>query len=276
MKFRHIGLFIIIIAVTFNGCNGKSFGMVNDSEIMPINRFDAALFQWIDSDDSTVLAELKNKYPQMLDVLGNSLFTAEYTDVSILFNYIINYYSEPTLKSLYKDAMSFYSGNSQNTEDAIKELSYGFMQLKQLFPSMQIPAIYMHVSGLHQNIIVADSLLSFSIDKYLGLGYAPYEKLVNSFHQRKSMIPERMVKDGLSGWLKSEFPYKGKDNVLLERMIYEGKIIHVLIKAGYDYNFKNITSTTDDEYKWCLNYESTLWTTIIERKHLFTDRKSVV
>ena len=270
MKFRHIGSLIIIIAVTFSECNGKSFGMVGDSELMHINRFDSALFKWIDSDDAEILTELKNKYPLMLDVLGKSLFELEYIDASTFFDYVINYYSEPTLKSLYKDAMTFYSGDSQATKEATKELSYGFMQLKQLFPSMQIPAIYMHVSGLHQNIIVADSLLSFSIDKYIGNGYPPYEKLVNSYHQRKSMVPERMVKDGLSGWLKSEYPFDGKENVLLDRMIYEGKIIYVLIKAGYDYNFKNITSTTDDEYKWCLDYESTLWTTIIDRKHLFT------
>ena len=147
MKFRHIESFIIIIVLTFSGCSGKSFGMVGDSELMHINRFDSALFQWIDSDDSAILAELKNKYPQMLDVFGKSLFTAEYTDAAIFFDYIINYYSEPTLKSLYKDAMSFYSDDSQATKDVIKELSYGFIQLKQLFPSMQIPAIYMHVSG---------------------------------------------------------------------------------------------------------------------------------
>ena len=29
-------------------------------------------------------------------------------------------------------------------------------------------------------------------------------------------------------------------------------------------------SFTKDEYEWCRNYEQTLWTTIIERKHLYT------
>ena len=270
MKFRYLCIYLLTIVITFYGCNSKSFGMVGDSELIHVNRFDSALFQWIESDDVTIPAELKSKYPLMLDVFGKSLFKAEYTEESTLFNYIINYYSEPTLRSLYKDAMSFYSEDSQVTKEVVKELSYGFIQIKQLFPSMQIPAIYMHVSGLHQSIIVADSLLSFSIDKYMGSDYPPYINFVNSYHQRKSMTPERMIKDGLSGWLKSEYPYKGNDNVLLERMIYEGKIIYMLIKTGYDYNFKNITSTTEDEYKWFLGYESTLWTTIIERKHLFT------
>ena len=270
MKFRYFCLSIFTIAVTFHGCNGKSFGMVDKSELIHVNRFDSALFQWIESDNPTILAELKSKYPLMLDVLGKSLFKTEYAEESTFFDYVINYYSEPTLKSLYKDAISFYSDDSQVTKEMAKELSYGFTQIKQLFPSMQIPAIYMHVSGLHQSIIVADSLLSFSIDKYMGSDYIPYKNLIKSYHQRKNMTPERMIKDGLSGWLKSEYPYKGNDNVLLERMIYEGKFIYVLINAGYNYNFKNITSATEDEYKWCLDYEATLWTTIIERKHLFT------
>ena len=269
MRFRYIYTFIFIIALSFYGCNGKSSGMINNSEMIHINRFDSVLFQWIDSDDPVILSEIKSKYPQMLEVLGKALFKESNPDTSAFFNYLINYYSEPTLKSLYKDAIAFYSSGSLKTEDVKKEFSYSFMQMKKHFPSMQIPAVYMHVSGLQQNIIVADSLLSCSIDKYLSSDYALYKDFFNAY-QRRSMIPERIAKDGLSAWFKSEYPYQGNDNVLLERMIYEGKIIYILMQIGYEYNYKNIISLTDDEYKWCTEHESTLWTTIIERKHLYT------
>ena len=268
MKFRYICIFFII-GFTFHGCNSKSFGMIDSSELIHINRFDSTLLQWIDSDDPAILAEVKHEYPQMLELLGKSLFQTNYIDTSLFFNYIINYYSEPTLKSLYKDAITFYSTNSQTAIDTKNELSYGFIQMKKLFPSIQIPAVYMHVSGLQQNIIVADSLLSFSIDKYMGADYPLYKNFFNVY-QRKNMIPERLVKDGFNAWIKTEYPYHGEENVLLQRMIYEGKIIYVLIQTGYDYTYENIISITKDEYKWCKEYESSLWTTIIERKHLYT------
>jgi hypothetical protein len=251
------------------GCNRKSFGMIDDTNNIHINRFDSALFRWIDSDDAMMLKELKKEYPQMLEMLGKALFQTNNSDTSAFFDYMINYYSEPTLKSLYQDAITFYSADSSAVKIVEKEYSYGFEQLKKLFPSMPVPAIYMHISGLQQNMIVADGLLSCSIDKYMGYDYPLYEDFFYDF-QRKSMIPERIVKDGLGVWIKSEFPYQGKENVLLERMIYEGKIIYILTQVGHDYNYQNIMSLTDTEYRWCKDFESALWTSIIERQHLYS------
>ena len=270
MGLRHIGLLVFITGLIFCGCNRKSFGMIDSTEYIHVNRFDSALFQWIETDNSYVLEQIKNEYPQMFDILGKSLFQANNTDTSTLYANLINYYSEPTLKGLYKDAIDHYTNDNSSVIATIeKELSYGFKQIKQHFPEIQIPAIYMHVSGLQQNTIVADSLLSCSIDKYLGADYPLYENFFYNY-QRKSMIPERIAKDCIKAWLKSEYPYHGKDNILLDRMIYEGKIIYLLSKIGYNYTYQDIMSLTKSEYDWCVEYESALWTTIIERKYLYT------
>jgi hypothetical protein len=243
--------------------------MTDDGNLIHINRFDSALLQWIDSDDPAVLAQIKSAYPRMTDVLGNALFHGNNPDSAAFFDRLINYYSEPALHSLYKDAIEYYSPDSPEMAGITEELSRGFGQMRKLFPSMQIPAVYLHVSGLQQNVIVADSLLSCSIDKYLGANYPLYEDFFYAW-QRKSMIPGRVAKDCLKAWLKSEYPYRGKDNVLLDRMIYEGKIIYVLTQLGKDFEYRNIMSLTGEEYDWYLEYEAALWTAIIERKHLYT------
>ncbi|MDR1524900.1 MAG: gliding motility protein GldB [Tannerella sp.] len=269
MRFRFTGLFIFLTALFFCGCNRKSSGRIDAAGRVHINRFDSALLQWIDSDDPAILAQIKRTYPRMLDVLDKALFQRTSPDSSVFFDNLINYYSEPTLHSLYKDAVGRYAADSPEMTRTAEELSHGFMRMQMLFPSMRTPAVYMHVSGLQQNVIVADSLLSCSIDKYLGADYPLYKDFFYAW-QRKSMIPERMAKDCLKAWLKSEYPYRGKDNVLLDRMVYEGKIIYVLEQLGKDYNYRNIMSLTEEEYKWCLDYEAALWTTMIERKHLYT------
>jgi len=257
----------VILFFTLCGCNRISFGMNDDSIGIRINRFDSVLFQWIDTDDSGSLQTLISDYPQMLGLLGKSLFQANFTDSSAFFDNLKKYYSEPTLKSLYNDALTFYAANSPAIIQIEKECSYGFKRLSEMFPTMQIPAVYMHVSGLQQNMIVADSLLSFSIDKYLGAGYPLYEKFFYSY-QRKGMTPERVAIDGLYAWLTSEFPYQGKETDLLEKMIYEGKIVYLLMQAGNNYSFQQITPLTEDEYNWCQKYESMLWKTMFNRKHL--------
>ncbi|MDR1722688.1 MAG: DUF2268 domain-containing putative Zn-dependent protease [Tannerella sp.] len=262
-------LIVCISALSIGGCQRKSFGMADGADAIHINRFDSALYRWIDIDDSISLQQVKDEYPQMLDLLGKALFKASYTDTSAFYDNLINYFSEPTLKSLYKDAIIYYSGDSASTQLICKELAYGFERMKELFLTAKIPAIYFHVSGLQQNFIIADSLLSCSIDKYLGADYQLYNDFFYDY-QKKNMTPAQLPKDCFEVWLKSEFPFQGKDNILLDRMIYEGKIIYSLTKISKEYTLQNILSLSDAEFRWCIEYEKPLWTTIIERKHLYT------
>lgn len=266
MQFKYNWFLSFLTLSIFCGCTGKSFGMLENTEPMHINRFDSALYQWIDSDNPVQLEKIKQEYPHMLDVLEKAIFQ---TRRPAFFNDLINYFSEPTLKKLYREAITFYAGDDAKTIHIAKEFAYGFAQMKKQFPTMQLPAVYMHVSGFQQNMIVADSLLSCSIDKYMGADYPLYADFFYDY-QRKNMVPERVAKDGLSVWLQTEYPFQGKDNVLLERMIYEGKICYVLTQIGNKYTFRDLFSLSETEYKWCLEYESTLWTTIIERQHLYT------
>jgi len=242
---------------------------ISHSGTIQFNRFDLALYQWIETDDSSLLQQIKKDCPKMIEMLGKALFQTDSTDNNRFYATLINYYSEPTLKSLYRDAISFYSNDAPVYQQVSKELAEDFERLKALFPEMQIPAMYMHVSGLQQNFIVADSLLSCSIDKYLGSEYALYKDFM-PYYMRKSMTSERLVADCLRAWLQSEYPFNGKDNVLIDRMIYEGKILYVLTQITDDYSFEKLTSTSKEEFQWCQDYEKALWTAIIERKHLFT------
>ena len=274
MFFRQVWVFLFIITFTLCGCNRTSFGMNDDFNDIHINRFDTVLFRWIDTGDPECLQTMIHDYPRMLAMLSNALFKTNLLDSAEFLSQMKNYYAEPTLKALYKDAIRLFDTNSPAIKQIEKELSHGFIQLRRLFPTMQTPAFYMHVSGLQQNMIVADSLLSFSIDKYLGSDYPLYKDYFYNY-QLKSMAPGYVAKDGLYAWLTSEYPFRGNNDILLDRMIYEGKIIYILLHAGTDYSCQHVLSLTDDEYKWCLKNESAGWKTIVERKHLDTPDRMV-
>ncbi|MDR1814847.1 MAG: gliding motility protein GldB [Tannerella sp.] len=269
IKFRLSGITALFTAILFYGCSRQSHGMVDAKDLIVINRFDSALYLWIDTDSACYLNKVIDTNSQLLGLLGKTLFSDPPEDSAAFCDRLINYYSEPTLKSLYKDELSFYSSDSERFKQFKEELSFGFAEMKRQLPSIQIPAVSLHVSGFQQNIIVADSLLSCSADRYLGSDYPLYQDFFYPF-QRKAMTADRIAKDCLSAWLRSEYPFKGDDKVLLDRMLYEGKIIYALIQTGYNYTFQNILTVSDDEYKWFLEYEPALWTTINERKHLDT------
>jgi hypothetical protein len=243
--------------------------MTDDLAGISINRFDSALYVWIESDDSINLLKLKTSYPEMMTLMGKALFKDIDTCSPDYYEKLINYFSEPTLKALYGDAITFYSSDSVRTKNISQELGLAFLKLQSLLPQTQMPAIYFHVSGLQQNFIVADSLISCSIDRYLGTDYPLYQDYFYDY-QLKNMISERIVNDYLMVWIKSENPFRGKDNVLLDRMIYEGKALYAIATITENAAYKDVMNLTGQEFDWLKDNESALWTTIIERKHLYT------
>ena len=257
----------LILVSLLSSCHGQNntASSYADAEPIQIHRFDKSLYQLIDAADSSQLPQLQQQYAAMLDILGKGLFNLQQTNGPELWAHLQRLYTEPTLKKLYLDAITQYD----SLNDIQQQLGCAFAFLKANLPSMQIPAIYMHVSGLNQNVLTADSLLSLSIDKYMGMDYPLYQSFFYDY-QRQKMQRENIAPDYLAGWLMTEFPFKGKENVLLDRMIYEGKIRYILSKALPETSPATLLGYSTQGYEWVQAHEAKIWETIIKRKHLYT------
>ena len=257
-----LGLLMVV-----SGCNSQPANIQFPQDSLPIRiqRFDEALLHLIETNDTSLEKDLLASYPAMLDISGKGILNLQSPAVPGFFDRIINYYSEPTLKKLYEDAVSYY----KEVSDIEEQLGRGFAFLKANFPTMPIPAIYMHVSGFSQNVLAGDSLLSLSIDRYLGTDYPLYLQFFQDY-QRIKMQRILVASDYLTGWLMSEFPFTGNENVLLERMVYEGKIKYIVSLALPEVKPYQLMGYTEASYTWCEEHASTLWSTIIQRKHLYT------
>ena len=264
MKKKLSVLLIISVLSSFSSCDMVT-GRNSSAEPIHIIRFDKDLFQLILSDTPELQDKMVAGYPDMLKVIGLSVSDIQDSQRADFFDRLLNYYSEPTLKILYAEALKIY----ENIETIEADLGAGFQYLKICFPTMQIPTVYMHVSGLRQNILVADNLLSISIDKYLGFDYPLYEDFFFDY-QRRKMAQEYIVPDYLKAWLLSEYPFDGNNSVLLDRMIYEGKIKYIIHHALPQVLPEILLGYTSGEYQWCKKNEKIVWQTIIERKHLYT------
>jgi len=257
---------ILMLAISTLSCNieAKSNRHLS-AEPISIRRFDKDLLHTLQAGDTTLRATLYHEYPVMLDILGKSLLNMKNPDNPDFFEKLEKYYSEPTLLSLYKDAVDKF----ENVDTLEIQLGKAFTYLKENLPALQIPDIYMHVSGFNQNILVGEGVLSISIDKYLGSDYPLYQEFFYDYQKRK-MQPDDVLPDYLTGWLMAEYPYMGKENVLLERMIYEGKIKYLVSQALPEVNPALLLGYTEEEYSWAKEHEGSIWKTIIERKQLYT------
>ncbi|OAV69615.1 gliding motility-associated lipoprotein GldB [Bacteroidales bacterium Barb6XT] len=258
MKMIQRTLLTALLLILATGCS-KSAPPVH------IQRFDIALLHAVQSQDTAQITLLREQYPVMLDIIGKSVLNMQSPDQPGFSKQVIQYYSEPTLQKLYQEAVTLFA----DVTDAEQQLADAFAFLTSQFPSMQIPAVYMHVSGFNQNILVGEGTLSLSIDKYMGDDYPLYQEFFYDY-QRQKMQPRNIVQDYLAGFLMSEYPFTGNENILLERMIYEGKIRYLLAQALPGVTPARLTGCTEEEYQWVKSHESSIWQAIIERKHLYT------
>lgn len=267
-KIASKSLFTLILSFCLFSCTGQNKNVpepVTSAEPIHINRFDKEIYKLIETGDTTLQAGISSQYPNMLDLLGKGVLNMQSPALPGFFEKLRNFYSEPTLKGLYSDAIRQFD----NVADIEQALGNGFAWMKACFPSLPVPAVYMHISGFNQNVLVGDNLLSISIDKYLGGNYPLYQEFFYDY-QRCKMMPELIVPDYLAGWLMSEYPFAGKENVLLDRMIYEGKINYLIHQAMPELSPEKLLGYTVKDYDWCKGNESDIWKAIIERKHLYT------
>ncbi len=264
MNFRLLIYFLLL--TSFSGCNAYA-GSTRHSPADPIaiERFDKKLLEYIETKDAGLQEVLIREYPVMLDLTGKGILNIKSIDAPGFFEKLTGYYSNPALMALYKDALTRF----EEVEDIEQKLGQGFSYLTGCFPEMKIPHVYMHVSGLNQNVLTGENALSVSIDKYLGYDYPLYEEFFYDY-QRVKMQPAYVVQDYLTGWLMSEFPFAGKENVLLERMLYAGKIKYLVSQACPEISPAQLMGYTEEEYQFVKKNEELIWRTAIERKHLYT------
>lgn len=244
--------------------NTKVIAVKADTPVSII-RFDNEIYQLVEKDDSLMFREISNKYPEMFNVFGKGVLNMQSTEVPGFQERLSNFFSEPTLWSLYTGALEKY----KDIHDIERQLGDGFAFIQTYFPAIRIPAVYMHVSGLNQNILAGEGVLSVSIDKYMGKDFQLYEDFFYEY-ERRLMTEKHIVPDYIGGLLLSEYPFEGNENVLLDRMIHEGKIKYLLEKALPEISIQGLLGYEQDDVDWCEKNEKMLWRTIVGNKQLYT------
>ena len=228
----------------------------------PIIRFDTDLYRYLTQNASdSVLRNDKD----FLDVLGGGILAIGKSDSAGFYSRLKNYFSDSTLMRIYKDEQEKFA----DITEINKELSKGLNIFLRQFPKVKPPKVYMHVSGLNQNIVVADGILSLSADKYLGSGYPFYQNYFYDY-QRQLMTPDRIVPDYLFGFIMANLPFHGDEDVLLDRMLYEGKLRYLLSHLLPNRQEWEYVGYDKEQYEWCTQHQSLIWKTILENHHLFT------
>ena len=230
---------------------------------LEIHRFDKECFAFL--NDTSSLRIFSEDFLPLTHVFGEEVIGIGRADSIGFQSRLTGFFSEPTLMKLYTDEINTFSDISMYQS----ELSTGMGRLQESFPELKIPRIYMHVSGLNQNVVVTDEVLSVSADKYLGADYVLYQHFFYDY-QRQLMSPDRLVPDLLLGFMMANFPFEGNEDILLDRILYEGKLRYILSVCLPERQRWEYVGYTEEQYVWCEQNHSRIWKSILGNKHLYT------
>lgn len=267
VKKQIFRIIIICITISIWGCRKDKQVYESETNLIVLERFDQDLPGFISgtTDDP-------------------SKFIKQYSDFLPLYCYgILNLSAENSGDSLYnRDALSEFLSNAaieklyNDTEkefsvidDIESGLSLAFTRYTELFPGNTIPRILTHISGLNQSIITADSLISISLDLYLGASYPGYQSIFYPYQlpmKERSRIPS----DVMQVLLYTRYPPADNHKTLLDEMIYEGSVLYVLQQIFPEKSIGQILGYEDKEINWCEKNEPAMWDKIIRQKHLFS------
>ena len=259
---------LILFCIVASNCSGNKSEDV-DSSGFKINRFDNDLYQYLTQNPDSNLLLVHDLF---LDEYGEKIIRIGTSDSVGFFDRLNAFFSEPTLMRLYRNEQEKFA----DIQDIEKELFAGLKLFSENFPEIKEPQIYMHVSGLSQNVIVTDDILSLSVDKYLGADYPLYQEFFYDY-QRQLMSPDRIVPDYLLGFMMANFLFQGNESVLLDQIIYEGKLRYILSRLLPERKTWEFIGYTQEQHEWCVENESQIWKSILENKHLFnSDYKTTI
>ncbi len=265
---------VFLISLLISSCNNNPFKNVDlsDSNVQLIfHSLDNDLFDNTDINKQRI-EKLKDKYPQILP-----LFTTEV----IRIGYPEDKGVDSLLKAFVTDTMIIkvkeMVDDKINKQQVNKDIEKAFRYYKYYFNNAVIPTVFTCISGFNQSIIMTDSIMGIGLDKYMGDDCKYYSQLGINAYQQINMKPEKIASDAMYAWIMTNFPFTDYGSQLIDKMIYEGKLLYILdailpdtpdnLKIGY----------TPEQIKFCEENEADMWRYLAENKMLFSsDRMDII
>jgi gliding motility-associated lipoprotein GldB len=270
---RILGLLAVCFA--FNACTNNQTNSPDVSHIkvdLKVNRFEQELFKADSSNYEAHFEKMAQKYPKFFNLYVQEIMeiTSAKDTSNLSKKALWHFVSNANIKALNDSCQLLYS----NFETIGKEFEMAFKRYKYYFPNRkQIPEIFTHVSEFGPAAATLDSsLIAVSLDMYLGKNFVYYPSLGIPNYVMKHLETPYIVPNSLKAFLTSLFGLTNKTNRLVDRMVYEGKILYVLdlllpkvpneIKMNY----------TKEQLNWCEQNENQIWRYFIDKDLLFSTK----
>lgn len=260
-NFGNILRFLPALLLSFSvaSCQlDRGFLKSSNAESVHIIRYDRIVDDYVNTGNVAQWQRMNTEFPKETRALIEDVLKLGPADADEVGDSLCIFYKDTTLQHLRNDVARQYNDLSEYE----KQLSTAFERLKEEKSDIVVPKIYAQNSALNQSIVVGDSLIGISLDKYLGSQYPLYQNHFNA-NQRATMEPSRIVIDCLLFYLNQQYPFPGNimKATLGDVLIHQGAIAWVVAKLVNKAPI-DVVACQPATKKWYLTHEKSVWNTL--------------
>ena len=154
-----------------------------------------------------------------------------------------------------------------------KELENAFRHYRYYFPERIVPEVVTCISVFNNSIIVDDSLLMVSLDRYLGADSEYYPTLGIFSYQARKMTPAYAASDCMYAWAATEWDYNTAGygtKTLLNTMLHEAKLVYFTKRMMPALADTVLHGFTGRQMQFCETGEGEIWEYLVSNDLLFS------
>lgn len=268
---RLFALLSFLFVLTMVSCSSDPLDVdVSKIELpeLQITRFDSVLAQADTNDVAGLRAKLRKEYGGFSDAFFQNVICNGYPDSLMCDAELRRVLNDKDLRELRKECLSRFTDLSA-TE---KELTQAFRYFRYHFPKRPLPKkVCAITTNFNFSFVHTDGVYGISLDYFLGTNSKWYDAIQQPMFKRVRYNAEYIPAGFVRGWLLTEFPYNSEKNDVLNRIIYEGKLLYVSRALLRDTPDSVLTGYSQRQLNWCEASEGSIWAAMIEEKLIYSE-----
>ena len=227
IRVRQLFVLALLLMAVCMGCQWQAEKAEehDQEQDVVIERYDRIESMYLSMADFAALHQMRTDYPVQTRTLIENVLQLGPVNNPEINNRLLVFFQDSTLQALVAEVERQY----KDVGDLNKQLTKAFRRLSKLFPEIQLPHVYTQIGSLDQSIVVTDSLLGISLDKYLGVDHPIYLRYGYTEQQRSMMTREYIVPDCLGFYLLSLYPLTDAESLSDEQHLWHMSKIQFVV-----------------------------------------------
>ncbi|QQL50086.1 gliding motility lipoprotein GldB [Mucilaginibacter ginkgonis] len=160
-----------------------------------------------------------------------------------------------------------------NLDKQNAELTDAFKRIKYYFPQKQLPRVYAYLSGFEAQTAIGNGYVGIGLDLFLGNKSRFYPAIVEAYpmYLQHFFTPENITPRVVEGILREDmFPEPNSDKTMLQKMIYNGKIMYAMDLLLPDVGDTTKIRYTTQKMQWAEKFKADIWGYFLEENILYS------